>query len=253
MACPSRKILIVVLLAVIAAAAAMALRPRAEKPALGLFTTLPLFWREADDLRGVLSDKQEPHWVRVRLEKDYALRPLDVLTGGAAGGSGPDGMRNLLMAQPRALSPQENVALDRWVREGGRLLLFADPMLTAHSAFALGDRRRPQDVVLLSPLLRHWGLELQFDPEQADGERQTVVSGVQVPIHMSGRFLVRESAGQDALCRMEADGLVAQCAIGKGRAVIVADAALLEESGNVPESGRDSALEVLVSQAFHAD
>ena len=67
-----------------------------------------------------------------------------------------------MMIQPRPLSPQENVALDNWVAAGGRLLLFADPALTEDSAFAIGDRRRPQDVVLLSPILARWGLELEL-------------------------------------------------------------------------------------------
>lgn len=48
---------------------------------------------------------------------------------------------------------RENVALDDWVRAGGARALFADPLLTFNSRFSIGDRRRPQDVATLSPIL----------------------------------------------------------------------------------------------------
>ena len=72
----------------------------------------------------------------------------------------------LLLAQPRALSGPENVALDAWVRGGGHLLLFADPMMTGESRFGIGDRQRPQDVILLSPILNRWCRDPQFDQNQ---------------------------------------------------------------------------------------
>ena len=75
------------------------------------------------------------------------------------------------------------------MRGGGRVLLFADPMLTRHSAFALGDRRRPQDVVLLSPILARWRLELQFDESHLF---DSLVSGAFGPVH--GGSTVRPSA-----------------------------------------------------------
>ena len=69
-----------------------------------------------------------------------------------------------LLIQPRALPPQALVALDGYVRGGGRLLLFADPQLEWPSRHGLGDPRGPVRSTLISPLLAHWGLEL-IDPE----------------------------------------------------------------------------------------
>ena len=249
MARPSRNILIVALLAVAIGAAAVAWRTPREKPVLGLFTTLPIYWGETADLGAVLSDESGPHWVRRALERDYRLRPLDVL-GAAGQEQGLAGMRDLVLAQPRALSPAENVALDAWVREGGRVLLFADPMLTAHSGFALGDRRRPQEVILLSPLLSHWGLDLQFDETQPEGERRVAALGTAVPVNLPGRFALRENAGGgDATCVLLGEGLVARCTIGRGKAVVIADAALLEDGGNA-QTAREAALSALLNSAF---
>ena len=207
----------------------------AARPMMGLFTSLPIWWGESESIAETLAEPPQPHWVRSLLEQRYRVTPLDTL--------GPDALPPLLLiAQPRPLAPQENVALDTWVRQGGRVLLFADPMLTWHSRFAIGDKRRPQDVVLLSPILYRWGLELRIDEAQPGGERE--MAGL--PVNLPG-WLVLTGQGHKAHCDLSPQGLVARCRIGKGRATIVADAALLE-----PEAASDGqdALEGLLEQAF---
>jgi hypothetical protein len=121
------------------------------------------------------------HWARPVLEQRFRLVPLDYLSADALAPHD-----TLLLAQPRALSAEENVALDGWVRGGGSLLLFADPMMTGESRFNLGDRRRPQDVALLSPILTHWDLELVFDDSQAAGLRFLGGNGPQLPVNLAG-------------------------------------------------------------------
>ncbi len=139
----------------------------------------------------------------------------------------------LLIAQPRPLSPQENVALDEWVRQGGRAVIFADPMLTAESLFPLGDRRRPQDVVLLSPLLSHWGLQLSFDDTQAFGPHEVPLLGQRLPVNLPGRLSVTDPKPG---CAILDGGIAARGRIGKGQVLVVGDAALLES----PEAGAES-------------
>ncbi len=201
-----------------------------KTPSIALFTSLPIVWPERPDFRGLFSIDAPPHWALVALRRYGTLQPLDTLikpTGARANSRSTMARSNLLvMAQPRPLSPQENVALDNWVRGGGHVLLFADPMLTAESIFSLGDRRRPQDVVLLSPILTRWGLELQFDEDQASGERLVDWDGAKLPVNLPGRFAL---AGSGSNCRLLADGLGARCTIGKGRVLALADAALLED------------------------
>ena len=221
--------------------AATRLQPAAASDApLLLFTSLPIYWGEAPDLASMLASKKK-HWARAAIEERRGLRPLDALEDEALGEE-----RDLLMIQPRPLSPQENVVLDAWVAAGGRLLLFADPALTEDSAFAIGDRRRPQDVVLLSPILARWGLALEFDEDQPLGERGVQVGGgASLPVNLPGRFLDRDGGRPDANCRV--DGVIADCRIGSGRVVAIADAALFEAEASAARRG---ALDAMLTRAF---
>lgn len=207
---------------------------------LGLMTSLPIYWPEAHDVGELLENGQKIGQARKALETRYSLEPLDTLEADTL-----RGYDRLLLAQPRALSPSENVALDRWVRDGGRLLLFADPMLTVHSHFAVGDKRRAQDVILLSPILAHWGLELTFDPDQPPSERQVEVEGIVLPIAQAGAFELRPGGG----CDIAKSRIMARCRIGRGSVTLIADAAVLDESeSDAPLRAR--AVEQLSKLAF---
>ncbi|MBA4355260.1 MAG: ABC transporter [Novosphingobium sp.] len=210
----------------------LAPRHSGQEP-IGLFTSLPILWSEQADLRKVLAAPESAHWVKTEFERHGTVIALDTLLDLAR-------FDRLVVAQPRPLSPDENVALDRWVRAGGRLLLFADPMLTEESAFALGDRRRPQDVVLISPILGRWGLELRFDDQQPGGLRES--AGEAMPVNLSGQLASR-AGGVDSRCTIGPQALIARCKVGKGRVLIVADAALLEsDSGSEARQMRLGAL-----------
>lgn len=211
-------------------------------PPLGLFTTLPIYWNEAHDLAAMLSQDEERHWARAHIERRRQLRPLDVLSPEALAP-----FNDLLIAQPRVLSPAENVALDDWVNGGGRLLLLADPLLTEDSHFAIGDRRRPMDVALLSPILTHWGVTLQFDDAQPAGEMVRETMGFSIPVNLPGRFATH---GQPN-CELWSEGLLLTCALGKGRLVALADAAVLE--GEARGKAREDALTALLDTAFAAN
>ncbi len=214
-------------------------RPAGPKPALGLMTSLPIYWPESLSVNEALDQAAEQHWIRTELEKTYRLEPLDTLDAAQL-----RPLKALLLAQPRPLSPQENVDLDTWVRDGGHLLLFADPFLTEESRFPLGDKRRPQDVALLSPILTRWGLELTFDDRQADGEQAIPFAGTALPVRLGGNWRVI-APGAPASCNVEASGVIARCTVGKGRVLAVADAAVLERN-----RGTSGAFGELTRQAF---
>ncbi|APE27017.1 hypothetical protein [Aurantiacibacter gangjinensis] len=205
--------------------------PEEPRPYLALMGTIPLYWGEAAGLDELLSGEAQPHWARALLERDFALAPLDYLSA--------ETLANhdyLLMAQPRGLSGEENVALDEWVRAGGRLLLFADPVMTSHSRFHIGDRRRPQDTVVLSPILARWSLELRYVEDQREGFQVREFAGVDLPVNLPGE-LVALDAGE-TVCELAARGLVARCAVGEGAVTIIADAAILDVSGPRHDAAR---------------
>ena len=217
----------------------------ADQHPLGLFTSLPLMWGEHGDIAAMLSESEKKDWVRDTLEQRFALTALDTLDSASLAG-----LDRLALIQPRPLAPQENVALDNWVRGGGRLLVFADPMLTRHSDFPIGDKRRPQDVVLISPILKRWGLELHFDEDQPDSERVVQAYGGSFPVRLPGQF-VAVPPGAPSQCIVSPNGLLAQCTVGKGRVTLFADAAILdwEGEGDFPP-GRRAALDQLVAAAL---
>jgi hypothetical protein len=213
-----------------------------SKPVIGLSTSLPILWGEGGDIRGQLGGEAPQHWALAILENHGQVLPLDTLAGPR--GSLPlprEGV--LVLAQPRPFMPEENVALDGWVRNGGRLLVFADPMLTAPSRFALGDPRAPQQIVMLSPILRHWGLELRFDPEQPGGEHLVDATGTALTVDLAGSFAVSPKAH----CRLEADAVVADCRIGKGRVLAVGDASVFDGD----DAGRRATFAALLERIAH--
>ncbi len=248
------RLIALLLLAAGLAAAVMVYGPNARSNAapargpLGLFTSLPIYRGEAAQLAALLDPDAKPHWAKLLIEHDRALQPLDVLTPAALAP-----LRDMLIAQPRALAPAENVALDDWVRAGGHVLLFADPLLTQNSQFALGDKRRPLDVALLSPILARWGLALQFDQAQEPGEHEIALLGAAVPVDLAGSFApVPTAPDAPAHCQLLADGFAASCTIGRGRAVILADAELLDREGS-DVAGRAEALSRLMAEAYATD
>lgn len=214
--------------------------PPPERPSLGLMGTIPIYWGESGDLGDLVGGRGSAHWARERLETRFTLEPLDTLTATNLAGQGL-----LLLAQPRALSPDENVALDEWVRGGGRLLLFADPMLTGESRFAIGDRRRPQDVILLSPILDHWGLRLEFDIERPGGMTLVSAGSMTIPVDRPGAFVLGQATSE---CELAAGGVLAHCRIGQGEVIVIADAAVLDLYDPHPQSA--AALDWLVGWAF---
>ena len=114
-----------------------------------LLTSLPLLFGEDFSLQGGGSP------VLKALQGRYRVLPISV-TDNRELAKG----RLLMMAQPPAQTAENLVALDGWVRHGGRVLLLADPMLEWPSKRALGDPLRPPPMFQDTGLLAHWGLRL---------------------------------------------------------------------------------------------
>lgn len=193
--------------------------PDGPKPSLGLMTTLPLQWSEGG-VEADLAEDAQPHPAFARLSETYDVQPLDDVRDLAE-------LRILLLAQPRAFSPAELVQLDSWVRKGGRILILADPALQWGSLYPLGDKRRPLFTSMLSPLFAHWGLELVLPIADAEPMAIRKIGTLSIRTQTPGEWL-KIGRGGSARCTIEEGGLLADCKIGKGRALLVADADLLD-------------------------
>lgn len=190
----------------------VAAQPAAERPALLLLTSLPLLFGE----QFTLSEQGSPALARLRTGYDVKAIALSDRRSLA-------GQRLLLMAQPRAQTAEALVDLDEWVRDGGRLLLLADPMLDWPSERPLGDRLRSPPGFADTGLLAHWGVAMS-PPIQRGPVVET----------LSGRRVAYSSPGtlRSTSCKLDGGATIAHCAIGRGRVTIVADADLLN-----PERG----------------
>lgn len=223
---------------------------------LGLVTSLPIYWAESPSIESMLADGQEPHWVRGKLEQTYQLQPLDTLAQVSGDGTPSDALAKLdylLLAQPAAMPPADLVALDSWVRGGGRALIFADPMLTEESLFGFGDKRRPQDIVTIDPLLARWGLRLAFDGDQRAGPRIVGLSdpyAAETLVDLPGAFILLDGPDAAADCTIRSEGLVADCSVGSGKVLLVADAAILQADLTLESDMPESALDSFLAQAF---
>jgi hypothetical protein len=193
--------------------------PDGPKPTLGLMTTLPLQWSEGG-VEADLAEDAQPHPAFARLSESYDVQPLDDVRDLAE-------RRMLLLAQPRAFSPAELVQLDSWVRKGGRILILADPALQWGSLYPLGDKRRPLFTSMLSPLFTHWGLELVLPIADAEPMAIRKIGKLSIRTQTPGEWLEINRDGS-ARCALAEGGLLADCKIGKGRALLIADADLLD-------------------------
>jgi hypothetical protein len=184
-------------------------RPPAERPTLLLLTSLPLVFGEDFSIQHAGSPALSALETRYRVVPISVADPAELAKG-----------RLLLMAHPLAQPAEDLVALDDWVRLGGRVMLLADPMLEWPSKRSLGDPLRPPPMFMDTGLLAHWGLRL--DSPESRGPTMERLGGFDVLTVSPGRLSGR--------CRIADDGLVAHCAIGSGHATIVADADLLNSS-----------------------
>lgn len=213
-------VLVAAILAIAAAFALTHLRGRqpASKPRLLLLTSLPLVFGEQFSIEGGGSPALKALQSRYDVIPISVTSPVELAKG-----------RLLLLAQPIAQTAENLVALDKWVRKGGRVLLLADPRLEWPSSRPLGDPLRSPPMFMDTGLLQHWGLRLDA-PD---------VPGAQT--RRLGNYVV-ETVSPGALfgaCAITPDRLVARCRVGKGSATVVADADLLDVDRLGTEAGQN--------------
>jgi len=200
------------------AALAALYRPafRAAAPAT-MLTGLPLRWAGGGGIAAMIADGSQDDPALRAIEAALPVRLVDSLVDHPPPPGGA-----LLLAHPRALAPRELVAIDAFVRGGGRAVVLADALSGWPPAHPLGDPRNPPVTSLLTPLLDRWGVTLDAAPPGDRAARPVDVDGARLRLFSAGRF-ARLPPG----CRSFADARVAACPIGRGQAWLVGDADLL--------------------------
>jgi len=228
--------------------------PESPAPAasLGLMTSLPLYWPLGAAVGDIAAGRAEPPWQRAALEQGFALEPLDTLSPiPALSPDNPDlaplaNLTRLAIIQPRGFSPADNVALDTWVRAGGRLLLVLDPALTGHYDLPLGDPRLPSRGALIPPVVARWGMAIRFDDAQSSKLVDASLGGTWLPLVLSGEVTIIDPEAAD--CTLLASAAAARCAVGEGQVTLIADAAIFEHPELAGEGG--AALNAVIRQAL---
>lgn len=219
---------------------------------LGLMTSLPLYWPVGAEVADIAAGRAALPWQRAVLEAAYLLEPLDTLSPiPALDPASPAfdplaGLDRLAVIQPRGLSPGDNVALDAWVRGGGRLLLVLDPALTGDYDLPLGDPRRPVDSALIPPVVARWGMAVRFDEAQVAAVTSARLGEAPLPLALAGEVEIAPPAAAD--CIVLAGGAAARCRVGEGQVTLIADAAIFEHAELAGEDG--AALRALVAESF---
>jgi hypothetical protein len=188
----------------------------ATSPAVTMLTGLPLRWSGGEGIAAMIAEgaKDDP-----ALERLTAAGPVSLVDSLVDHVPPPGGT---LLAHPRALAPQELVAIDSFVRGGGRAVVLADALTGWPSPYPLGNPRNPPITSLLTPLLDHWGVTLGAAPSEGHAVLPVDIDGARLRLFSAGRF---ERLPQQ--CTAYADRHIARCPIGKGEAWLVGDADLL--------------------------
>ncbi len=190
---------------------ALALIGADERPRVTLMTALPLVWGEGDAADIVQGRSGRSETLKI-IETTFDVRPIDILSAKTLG-------RDIaIIAQPRRLTPTELVVFDKWVRRGGRAMIFADPELVWPSRYPPGDNRRAPPVELLDPLFTHWGIALGDSDRQ---ERVISINNAAVKMLAAGAW-----TGPKTCTAVVPE--VLDCRIGNGRVLLVGDADLLD-------------------------
>lgn len=176
-----------------------------DRPALLLLTSLPILFPEDMELSA------EPPTLLAALGARYTVAPISLADRASLGGH-----QLLLMAQPQAQPAEVLVELDQWVRDGGHVLLLADPALEWPSKRPLGSVLRPPLAFPDTGLLGHWGVRL--DAPDSLGPKTVQAGGRTIRTEAPGRL-----AATGGNCAVES-GFVARCRIGGGQATVIADA-----------------------------
>ena len=186
-------------------------------------TSLPIIWGEGTSMSEIISGEAAPEPIYVHWQNRYRIEAVDSFE--TLSGSDID---LIILAQPKAMDPADIAAVDTWIRAGGRAIILTDPMLVWPSELPLGDARRPLATSLLSPLLNHWGLELLAPDDTGSDVVELELGDLMIVTAGIGTFgLADQADGTKGPCALSAGKVLAQCEIGDGQAILIADADFL--------------------------
>lgn len=192
--------------------------PSGDRARVTMLTSLPIGLAGSASLAATLDADTVPDPLMARLAERVDIAPVDALDAATLAETD-----TLLLAHPRALPPETFVLIDGWVRDGGTVVVLADGLSSWHGIHPLGDPRNAPVTSLLTPLLTRWGLSLDAPPGMVPSPTDLSIAGYPVRFVSPGRLTVRQGG-----CQLDSLGIIGDCPIGKGHALVVSDADFLD-------------------------
>jgi ABC-type uncharacterized transport system involved in gliding motility auxiliary subunit len=130
------------------------------KPTIGILGSLPLEYGPGG-VMAAMRGQSQPYLILEQIKQFFQVKMIDP--------SKPDEidskLATLILAHPKDLSPQLQYAVDQYVLQGGRLIVFADPYSETMAAMPDPMSGRPMpggdQSSLLPALFKAWGVEVQ--------------------------------------------------------------------------------------------
>lgn len=219
----TKRIVIALIIIILTIIILIFLSSTSEKPKskLALMSSIPLVLGEVN-VEQMVQGENNPSAAYLSLKQHYDVIPIDAVDDRLSE------FDLMLMAQARPLSSSELVALDKWVRESGHIVILSDAALQWPSEYALGDKRRPIFASLLSPLFAYWGLEqllLLEDPE----EQSIALGEYSITTVTPSEWALIETEAKDVECELNDNKFEAVCSVGKGSAILIGDSDFIND------------------------
>lgn len=147
----------------------------AEKPVLGVMSSLPVMGMPFNPMMMQMRQKPPPAWMIItELKKDYTVKEVPLETEEI-----PAEIRTLILIHPKGISDRALYAIDQYLMRGGKLLAFLEPM----SFVEMQQNQQPQmqmqppGASTLGKLFDAWGVTFETEKIVADIELMTRVGG----------------------------------------------------------------------------
>ncbi len=198
---------------------------RPSQPKIGLITALQMdgmasmSQEQLQQMQAAGGEPPQPWAIMQQIREFFAIQNLapDITHI-------PADIDMLLLIQPEGLTPQAQLAIDQYVMNGGKALLFIDPNAESQSAIAnltQREKRKPGNVSGIKKLMAAWGVRLAEGKVVGD-----VDSAIRVNMAMNGRPILSDYV---AWMRLEADHFDPNDAVtGDLKQINVATAGALE-------------------------
>lgn len=181
----------------------------AEKPVVGVMTSLPVFGQQPNPMMMRMGQMrgQEPWAFITELQRDFTVEQVEATVEEI-----DPKYKVLLLLHPKDLGDKAQYAIDQFVLRGGKLVVFMDPLALMDSS---GQNQNPMFGNMsagssLDKLLKAWGIEFENGKVVADMNYKTQLrtgQGGRVQEVPSFLSLTQEAVNRDDVLTSQIDSL----------------------------------------------